>query len=264
MRTALLSVGISLYQSDKIRDLSVCHQDAQAVVAAFKRIAGDQLHHRLLLNEQATKQQIREGIQWLALTAKKGDLAVFYYSGHGASDKDDEHEEPDPADEFICPYDCGVQPGMASFIRDDELHEWLSAVSQKTDSLAVIFDSCHSGTAIMAPQGAIAKEIPPAIVRTLIGDDKPPKRGSPPPKKVPGQLLLAGCQDDERSYILRNAPNSLLTTCLLQALEKPEITTFQELYQQVSPLVVDRIEREGLQQTPNLVDGTDGKLAFRA
>src|SRR6185369_7927408 len=151
--------------------------DAQAVVTAFKRMIDDQLQYHLLLNEQATKQQIHESIQWLAETAKQGDLAVFYYSGHGASDKDDGSDEPDGAEEFICPYDCGVQPGLASFIRDDELHQWLSAVRQKTDRLAIIFDSCHSGTAVMAPQKATPKEIPPAIVRTLIGDDKLPKQG---------------------------------------------------------------------------------------
>jgi hypothetical protein len=263
MQTVLLSVGISQYQSDKISDLTVCHQDAQAVVTTFKHMMGVQLQHRLLLNEQATKQQIHEGIQWLAETAKQGDLAVFYYSGHGASDKDDGSDEPDGAEEFTCPYDCGVQPGLASFIRDDELHQWLSAVRQKTDRLAIIFDSCHSGTAVMAPQKAIPKEIPPAIVRVLIGDDKPPKQGTAITEQVPGQLLFAGCQDNELSYILKNAPNSLLTTYLLQMLEKPEITTFQELYQQVSQLVVDRIEQIGLQQTPRIVDGTGGKLAFR-
>ena len=263
MQTVLLSVGISQYQSDKISDLTVCHQDAQAVVGAFKRMMRDQLQHRLLIDKQATKQQIQEGIEWLAETAKPGDLAVFYYSGHGASDKDDGSDETDGIEEFICPYDCGMQPGIASFIRDDELGRWLSAVRHKTDRLAIIFDSCHSGTAVMAAQKATPKEIPPAIVRVLIGDDKPPKQGIATTEQVPGQLLLAGCHDNELSYILRNASNSLLTTYLLQLLEKPEITTFQELYKHVSQQVVGRIEQMGLQQTPRIVDGTGGKLAFR-
>lgn len=262
MQTLLLAVGIAQYQSDKITDLSVCHQDAQAMVAAFKRLAGGSLQHRLLINEQATKEQIRAGIRWLAETARQGDLAIFYYSGHGASDRDDTGDEPDAAEEFLCPYDCGVAPGMAGFIRDDELHTWLSAVSQKTERFALILDACHSGTATMAPTTATPKEIPPAVARALLGA-QPPPLGAVAQPSVRGQLLLAGCQDEERSYILEGGANSLLTSCLLQALEQPEITTFQELYAHVVPLVVEQSERKGLQQTPRLADGTDGQLTFR-
>src|SRR5262245_28905068 len=113
MATVLLAVGISQYQSDQIPDLTVCDKDAQAIVAAFTGIAGPALKQRLLLNEQATKQAIRDGIGWLAKSAQKGDLAIFYYSGHGASDKDDANDEADNAEEFICPHDCGSTPGMA-------------------------------------------------------------------------------------------------------------------------------------------------------
>jgi uncharacterized caspase-like protein len=264
MQTVLLAVGISQYQSDKIKDLTVCDKDAQAIAAAFGRIAGSSLKQRLLLDAQATKQAIREGVEWLAKTAGKGDLAIFYYSGHGASDPDNtSDEEPDRKDEFLCPHDCGSVPGMATFIRDDELHEWLAAVSEKTNHVAVILDSCHSGTAIMAPQTAIPKEIPPSVVRALIGGDRSarPKASSVP--GVSGQVLLAGCQDDERSFILKNAPNSVFTTSLLQALEDPIVTTFQGLYEQVSTKVVTQVERLGLQQNPNLLDGTDGAVAFR-
>jgi hypothetical protein len=264
MQTVLLAVGISQYQSDKIKDLTVCDKDAQAIAAAFGRIAGDGLQQRLLLNEQATKQGIREGIEWLAKNTRKGDLAVFFYSGHGASNPDnDNDEEPDRSDEFLCPHDCGAEPGMATFIRDDELREWLSAVGKKTDRVAIILDSCHSGTATMAPQTAIPKEVPPAVVRAIIGNDRSPRPKAPPEPGVSGQVLLAGCQDDERSFIMRNAPTSVFTSCLLQALENPAITTFQALYEQASALVVAQVEQLGLQQNPNLLDGTGGSVAFR-
>jgi hypothetical protein len=264
MQTVLLAVGISQYQSDAIKDLTVCDKDAQAVAAAFGRIAGSGLQQRLLLNDQATKQGIQKGIEWLAKTAGNGDLAIFYYSGHGASDPDNTNdEEPDRKDEFLCPHDCGSEPGMATFIRDDELREWLAAVSKKTDRVAVILDSCHSGTATMAPQTAIPKEIPPHVVRALIGGDRSPRPKAPSVPGLSGQVLLAGCQDDERSFILKNAPNSVFTVFLLQALEDPTITTFQALYEQASTKVIEQVEKLGLQQNPNLLDGTDGAVAFR-
>jgi uncharacterized caspase-like protein len=264
MKTILLSVGISQYKSDKIKDLSVCHKDAQAVAAAFAKIAGDSLEQRLLIDKQATKQGIQDGIAWLAETAQKGDLAIFYYSGHGASNPDaDGDEEGDQRDEFLCPHDCGVEPGLASFIRDDELREWLKAVGKKTDRVAIVLDSCHSGTAAMAPQRAIAKEVAPGVVRALIGGDRAPKRKAAKDSTVKGLVLLAGCQDNEQSFILSGAENSAFTANILAALDDPSIDTFQKLYIQVSEQTADQVEQLNLQQNPNIVDGTGGALAFR-
>lgn len=264
MKTVLLAVGISQYQSEQINDLSVCDRDAQAIAAAFQAIAGAALEQRVLLNQQATKQGIQAGIAWLAATARKGDLAIFYYSGHGASNPDLDGDDDDGNDEFLCPHDCGVEPGLASFIRDDELRGWLRAVGKKTDRVAVILDSCHSGTAAMAPQRATAKEIPPEVVQALIGSERAPKGKRAAAPQVKGQLLLAGCQDNEQSYILTGAPNSAFTAQLLAALRDQAITSFQALYTQVAPHVAEQIGRLALRQNPNIVDGTGGALVFRS
>jgi uncharacterized caspase-like protein len=263
MKTVLLAVGISHYQSEQINDLSVCDKDAQAVAAAFQAIAGDALEQRLLLDQQATKQGIQAGIDWLATTARKGDLAIFYYSGHGASNPDRDGDDADGNDEFLCPHDCGTAPGLTTFIRDDELRGWLRAVGKKTNRVVVILDSCHSGTAAMAPQRAIAKELPPGVVQALIGDERAPKGKRAADPKVKGLLLLAGCQDSEQSYILTGAPNSAFTAQLLAALRDRALTTFQALYTAVAPQIAEQIGRLGLRQNPNIVDGTDGALAFR-
>ena len=200
---------------------------------------------------------------WLAETAQDGDLAIFYYSGHGASNPDADGDEADQHDEFLCPHDCGVEPGLATFIRDDELRVWLSALNEKTDQVAIILDSCHSGTATMAPQRAVAKEVAPDVVQALIGGERAPKRQGSSGPTVKGQVLLAGCQDNEQSFILSGASNSAFTVQLLAGLEDPAITTFQALFAQASQQTAEQIEQLGLQQNPNIVDGTGGALVFR-
>lgn len=264
MRTVLLAVGISNYRHRDITDLLVCHEDARAVAAAFAQIAGADHEQRVLLDKQATKQAIADGIAWLAETAREDDLAIVYFSGHGASYPDlNSDGEEDYNDELLCPYDSGSIASLASFILDDELHEWLAPLSRRTERVALIFDSCHSGSALMAPRRAIAKQLPPVVALALGGGEPVPKRKRSGGRQPKGQLLLAGCQDNEESYILEGAPHSAFTAQLLAALGDPAVDTFQALYERICPALVRELEPHGLVQNPMLTDGTDGALRFR-
>ena len=264
MKTVLLAVGISHYANAEIPDLTVCHDDATKIAAQFRDMAQDNFAELVLLNNQATKANIYSGVAWLAQNVAAGDLAVFYYSGHGASFDDDSGDEADQREEFLCPHDCGVSAGIGTFIRDDEIKHWLSVVSAKTERVLCIFDSCHSGSATMAAgTGAIAKEVPSDVVRRIIGDDRPPPTAPASATSVPNQILLAGCQDYEQSFILPGQENSLFTTALLQGLADPSITTVQALFEFTRAAVEEQIDIAGIQQHPNIVDGSSGEWVFR-
>ena len=125
---------------------------------AFLRITQGEALVRLLLDTQATKAGIKSGIDWLAENVSPDDLAVFFYSGHGARYRDQDNDEPDGFDEFLCPQDTGMNGGVETFIRDDEMRLWLQAITGKTKNLAVIFDCCHSGSAVLVG-AATAREI---------------------------------------------------------------------------------------------------------
>jgi hypothetical protein len=119
MKIVMLAVGISQYASPEVDDLTVCHDDATKMVAAFRALAPTAFAEHVLLNDQATKANIAAGIGWLAQNVGADDLAVFYYSGHGASFADDGSDEADQREEFLCPHDCGLSTGVGTFIRDD-------------------------------------------------------------------------------------------------------------------------------------------------
>jgi hypothetical protein len=264
MKTIMLAVGISQYASDEIPDLTVCHADAAAMVAAVRELAPGSFAELVLLNDQATKANIQDGVAWLAQNAAAGDQAIFYYSGHGASFDDDSGDEADRREEFLCPYDCGVSAGIGTFIRDDEIKQWLAAVGAKTERVVCIFDSCHSGSANMAPgTGAVAKEVPPEVVRRIIGDDRPPPTAKSIGASVPNQILLAGCQDYEQSFILPGDSNSLFTVALIDALKRPEVATVQAWFEAARDAVEEKIDVAGIQQHPNIVDGSSGEWALR-
>lgn len=263
MKTVMLAVGISDYANPQIDDLTVCHDDARRMAEAWQAAAGGAFESKLIINGEATKQGIADGVRWLAETAGTGDLALFYYSGHGAWFPDTSGDEKDGKDEFLCPHDCGMEQGYESFIRDDELKEWLAAVSAKTDRVVLIFDACHSGTANQAPVEATAKEIPIDVMRGLLKDAPRPPSAPADAEAVANQVLLAGCEDYQQSFILNGHEHSLFTAALLAALEDSSITTVQALFRAAAQTAQDQTDLAGVNQSPKLSDGSGGELAFR-
>ncbi len=97
---------------------------------------------RILTDARATRSAILTGFQWLISRAKKGDVLIFYYSGHGSQVADVSGEEPDGRDETICPHDFST----AGMIKDDDFRASLAALPAGVN-LDIILDSCHSGSA---------------------------------------------------------------------------------------------------------------------
>jgi len=99
---------------------------------------------RVLVNRDATKAAIREGITaWLTENARPGDNVVISFSGHGSQMWDESGDEDDGLDETIAPAD--VLPNSTDAdISDDEFNDWLGMIP--TDNVVVILDNCNSGT----------------------------------------------------------------------------------------------------------------------
>lgn len=55
----------------------------------------DMSHIQFLVNESATKANIRDAIQWMVNEASTGDTCLFYFSGHGDSIIDYSGDEAD-------------------------------------------------------------------------------------------------------------------------------------------------------------------------
>jgi hypothetical protein len=96
---------------------------------------------KICTNASATRANIIAGIKWLVTGAKKGDVIVFYYSGHGSQVVDLNKDEIDKKDETICPHDYAA----AGMIKDDDLRSLFAGLAAGVN-LDVILDSCHSGT----------------------------------------------------------------------------------------------------------------------
>ena len=159
-------VGINDYMEydDELGgDLQGAERDALIMRAVLiQRWGIPEENVRTLLSLEATKEAIHEAIAgWLAEETRPGDLAVFYFAGHGSQALDLDGDEPDGLDETLAPTDVG-RLSTENDILDDELREWLSAVRA---DVVVILDSCHSGSATrgtgsMRPR-VLDRELPP-------------------------------------------------------------------------------------------------------
>lgn len=157
VKRALL-IGINKYAA--VTPLHGTLNDVQAMKALLiNRFEFEESNITVLIDERATRENILTEIRRsLIERASSGDVAVFYFSGHGSFIKDVSRDESDGWDETIVPQDSR-QEGKFD-ISDDELNRMFAELAHRTDNVTVILDSCHSGTAARASAAAIARTIP--------------------------------------------------------------------------------------------------------
>src|SRR5947209_2146340 len=150
-----ICIGINGYTEAALSTLQCAENDARGMYNLFLQWGFLQDHCYLLLGEQATVAAIEAALTTFLLTrAKKNDLVIFYFAGHGIPiyPPDDDGDDDDPvSDVFLatCDADCTML--------GDNRGAWLNYALrlgnlrdkffERTRSKKVLFllDSCHSG-----------------------------------------------------------------------------------------------------------------------
>lgn len=230
---------------------------------------------RILTDQRATRAAILNGFKWLVTGARKGDVLVFHYSGHGSWVADVSGDEVDKKDETICPHDYAT----ATMIKDDDFRSLLSGLPNGVN-LDIIFDSCHSGTGTRE-MGALAtvpgeetvtyRYVEPPIDWGYFLDANPslPARGLFKPEGemgakdavlVPGlnHVLWAGCRDNQTSAEAKigGAYRGVFTYCYCQALRRAGVSITRR---RLDTLVSMAVKLMGFAQVPQL-EGTSASL----
>jgi hypothetical protein len=209
-------------------------------------------------------------LKWLVKGAKKGDLLIFYYSGHGSYVADLSGDEPDKKDETICPHDFATN-GM---IKDDDLQSIFSGIVAGVN-LEVILDSCHSGTGtreamalecMPEEQRFTPRFIEPPIDVSFFVDYNPTipvKRFLSPPAKPAAKgeraavianlnhVLWSGCKDNQTSgeAIIGGKTRGFLTYCFCKNLRSKNgnVTRIE-----LDKMIASCLKSLGASQTPQL------------
>ena len=195
-----LCVGINDYPIRGMK-LRGCRNDAKAWARVLVRhydVAAGAVD--LLLDADATKRRIVNGLERLVRNAAKGDRLVFTNSSHGTYVADDDDDE-ERYDEALCPYDCGDR-----LILDDDLREILDGLPAGA-RFTFISDPCHSGSitrdvSFERPKRRI-RFASPSLMGREVSRAVALRRSSPRHVRSESsmkELLVSGCLDTEYSY----------------------------------------------------------------
>ncbi|MGG6269090.1 caspase family protein [Leptolyngbya sp. AN03gr2] len=171
-------------------------------------------HLRSLHDQNATKQSILNGLQWLKAQAEADPEAtvIVYYSGHGWLDTSDQSY-------YLLPHDLNPYAWKDTAIAAEIFNTALRQIPAKR--LLVILDCCHAQGMASAKEGLM---LPPNVTPTA------PTRGFfDRLAQGEGRVVLLSSKGEQKSWIRKDDTMSIYTYHLIEALRgkanKPGETT---------------------------------------
>jgi hypothetical protein len=233
-----ICIGINNYPGTS-NDLQGCVNDANDWSALLNDIG---FETSLMLDSQATRQNVKAALSNLIASAGEGDVIVFTYSGHGTQVVDLSGDEGDSYDEAIYVYD--------GTILDDDLRTIINKINPKS-TLVVISDSCFSGSVTrLIPENSKPRFMP---VETISALRAVRQRFLLPEMNMP-EILISGCSDSEYSYDaqINGRYNGAMSALALSVIKQNQRLTYNEFYAGLRKL----LPSSEYPQTPQL-EGTD-------
>lgn len=209
----------------------------------------------ILTNADATREGIQKAFETHLLQTQQGDIAVFYFYGHGTQIQDDtNNEETDGLDEALVPYDGqrSTEKNHRNLIRDDDLGKWVEALRRRTRSegqVLVVLDACHAGSGLRGIAGKTGKQDKNKLIGGSEGTDLAPFVAfySSMPHESSLEMTV---EVDERC--------ALLTWAFCKAMQQVDSsTTFRGLFEQIALHMATKKRK----QTPQL-EGDQDQLIF--
>ena len=203
-----LIIGISSYADERLKLSPATLKDATDMHTVLRQAeyCGYQNNHvgPLLINHEATAENIRKELKWLAevTAADEKATAIFYFSGHGGRTEIDGQ-----VSHYLIPFDCDLDNLDGTAISSTELAQLLHTI--RPPRLLVVLDSCYSGgmdeiKGTGRGQG-ILKYGPEEDYYQQLAQGQ-------------GRFIIASSSPDETSRSSSSMDNSLFTHYLLEAL----------------------------------------------
>jgi len=134
---------VVLAMGSNVKPLTKTNQDAALFAGVLKEMFRLPDENVLVLKD-VYKADFKRGMDWIRGRARPGDIAVIFYSGHGAQVRDPTRTSADGLDEAFVPYEfqTKAKPSGRDLIWSQEFARWVNAIP--TDSVITVIDACHS------------------------------------------------------------------------------------------------------------------------
>ena len=199
-------IGISEYSNPRIKNLSYADRDARDFAEFLKSTAGggfEPERMKILLNKEATLQNIKQALyNFLRQTVDK-DLVVIYFAGHGAP------EPTNPSNNYLLTYDTDPNSLETSAFPMWDVNTALTRYIP-SKRVVVFSDACHSGgiSSDIATRGVSLTET--NLINQYLADLSKSKEGT---------IVFTASQAGEVSQELDKFGHGVFTYYLLQGMK---------------------------------------------
>ncbi len=274
-----LFVGIDKYQS--ISSLAGCVADVTSMRKLLEaRIAQPEENFRWveLLDERATRPDVIRTFQEHLGQAGQGDVALFYYAGHGSLEKAPEQfagmEAGGRYETMVC-YDSRLDGPDHWDLADKELSALIAHVAgkdpEKAPHIVIVLDCCHSGSGTRDSEDVVPRQVggrqaerplttfwgPGAAKDSPADDSRLRERWLTLPHG--SHVLMAACLPEEtaKETSIQGQRRGVFSYYLQEALQQATSSTptYRDLFKRVNALVRTTVP----DQTPQL-EVTDQRL----
>ena len=203
-----LVIGVDVYRSEGLEDLSSCRKDAEDVCKILQGLGYTIFQNEPIIGSRLNKENswvdIHRAIVSFFGSAKPGQTLLFYFSGHGIQRRDEI---------YLAMPEVNTKDPMVEGFALTRLTELMN--SSRSMQIVSIIDACYSGAAALSttthkPKAMVAKESAGRALATYdrIVDNIP---------KAEGRCLLLSSQAYEPS-LASDDSYSLYTKYLIEAL----------------------------------------------
>jgi caspase domain-containing protein len=220
-RVYALLVAVNDYQPP-VNPLFGCRNDVERAIEFLRARVSGELAEEVLYDTEATRANLIEAFEKHLARAGPDDVALFWFSGHGAEQNVAEelwHLEPTGRNQTLVCSDSR-QAGVPDLV-DKELSLLLDGVAAKAGHTAAILDCCHSGggtrDALVRIRGL--SQVGPAPAADALLPGLRDANGGPP--TAPGHVALSACQSFEKAKerLVGLTVHGVFSHALLSALE---------------------------------------------
>jgi uncharacterized caspase-like protein len=251
-------IGVGSYENPTIPKLQFPSADAEALYQVLVTSAGFKKDNVLLLTDTTSKKPTLREVKWalgtfLARSAKKDDLVLIFFAGHGAPEVDPRGVESDGLAKYLVPSDADPNDLYSTGLPMDEFQTIFERI--EAEQVVVFLDSCYSGA-------AGGRTFSSTRTRNARVDDIFLERLT----RSKGRAIITASRASEVSIELPELGHGVFSFYLVQGLrgaadlDRDGVVTVQELYQYLEEQVAQRSRAVGGNQHPVMKGEMDGVL----
>jgi hypothetical protein len=251
-------IGVGAYKSTAIPQLRYSVADAELVHQVLVGQGGFKKENVLLLTDKTERKPTLRDLKWalgtfLARSAKKDDLILIFFAGHGAPEIDPRGAESDGLAKYLVPNDADPNDLYSTALPMDEFQTIFDRI--EADRVVVFLDACYSGAAggrTFASQRTRAGRVDEVFLDRLT--------------RSKGRAIVTASRSSEVSLEVPELGHGLFTHFLVQGLrgaadlDRDGIISLQELYQYLEQQVTQKSCSIGGNQHPVMKGELEGQL----